>query len=157
MIRIAFLLFLLPGLRAFAEPPTQADPLLDRGRYVLRIAGCNDCHTAGYSNSGGRVPESQWLLGDSIGWRGDWGTTYPINLRLYMQALTEEQWLAVAKSAMARPPMPWFALHEMSNEDLRAIFRYVRHLGPAGVPAPAFVPPDKTPAGPYIQFPRAPE
>ena len=27
---------------------SQADPSPERGRYLLQIAGCNDCHTAGY-------------------------------------------------------------------------------------------------------------
>jgi hypothetical protein len=49
--------------------------------------------------------------------------------------------------------MPWFALRDMSDEDLRAIYRYVRSLGPGGTPAPAYVPPDRTPPPPYVQFP----
>ena len=58
---------------------------LDRGRYLLRIAGCNDCHTPGYQQSAGAVDESQWLTGDAIGWQGPWGVTYPPNLRLFVQ------------------------------------------------------------------------
>ena len=27
---------------------------VERGRYLVRIAGCNDCHTAGYAQSGAR-------------------------------------------------------------------------------------------------------
>lgn len=157
MKRFALCVALAASLPAFAQQTKAADPQLDRGRYLVRIAGCNDCHTAGYAPSGGKVPESQWLLGDSLGWRGPWGTTYPINLRLYMQGYTEEQWVKTAKTAKARPPMPWFALHHMSEGDLRALYRYVRHLGPAGKPAPAYVPPDKTPSGPYIQFPEPPK
>jgi hypothetical protein len=57
-----------------------------------------------------------------------------------------------AKTLSTRPPMPWFNLNRMSEQDLRAIYRYVRHLGPAGKPAPEYVPPDKTPARPYFQF-----
>jgi hypothetical protein len=41
----------------------------------------------------------------------------------------------------------------MSEGDLRAIYRYVLHLGPAGKPAPDYVPPGQKPAGPYVQFP----
>ena len=37
--------------------------------------------------------------------------------------------------------MPWFTLHDMTETDLRAFYRYVRSLGPAGNPAPAYVPP----------------
>lgn len=52
--------------------------------------------------------------------------------------------------------MPWFALRDMTDEDLRAIHQYVRSLGPAGTPAPACVPTDRTPAPPYVQFPEPP-
>jgi mono/diheme cytochrome c family protein len=119
----------------------------------VSIAGCNDCHTPNFPMKGGEVPESEWLTGDALGWRGPWGTTYASNLRIYMQGLTEEQWIKTAKTLQARPPMPWFNVRRMSTTDLRAIYRYVRHLGPAGKPAPAYVPPDKTPQQPYVQFP----
>ena len=56
------------------------DTLIDRGRYLAQVAGCNDCHTSGYLMSGGKVSESEWLKGDSFGWRGSWGTTYASNL-----------------------------------------------------------------------------
>jgi len=135
----------------------KADPQVKRGRYLVSIAGCNDCHTPNYPASGGKMPEAQWLTGESLGWSGPWGTTYPTNLRLYMQDLTEEQWVKKAKSLQARPPMPWFNVRAMSTSDLRAIYRYVRHLGPAGQPAPAYVPPGQEPKGPAVRFPAPPK
>jgi hypothetical protein len=57
--------------------------------------------------AGGRIPESQWLMGDTLGWRGPWGTTYAGNLRLFMNSLTKDQWMNVAKTIQSRPPMPW--------------------------------------------------
>ena len=134
------------------------DPkLVQRGRYLAKVAGCNDCHTAGYAMSGGKVPESQWLTGDKLGWRGPWGTTYPINLRLYMRDMSEAKWVQTAKTNKARPPMPWFALHDMTDQDLRAIYHFTRSLGPAGEPAPIFVPPGKEPPPPFVQFPAPPK
>jgi mono/diheme cytochrome c family protein len=130
------------------------DAQIKRGRYLVEIAGCNDCHTAGYAPSGGKVPEAQWLLGDALGWNGPWGTTYATNLRLYMRDLTEEQWVKKAKVLSARPPMPWFNVRAMSSGDLRAIYRYIRSLKPLGSPAPAFLPPEKTPPQPYVAFPK---
>jgi mono/diheme cytochrome c family protein len=130
---------------------------IERGRYLVRIAGCNDCHTAGYAQSGGNVPEKDWLLGDRLGFRGPWGTTYPANLRLTMSKMTESDWMKTAQTMKLRPPMPWFALRDMDKEDVRAIYRFVRHLGPAGDPAPAFVPPGQTPSGPFVQFPAPPQ
>ncbi len=150
-------LAVLPAAAA-AGPAGSADaPAIERGRYIAKIAGCNDCHTPGYAASGGKVAEKDWLTGDALGWRGDWGTTYAVNLRLYMQGMTEAQWVKAARSVQTRPPMPWFALHDMAEQDLRAFYRYVRHLGPAGQPAPAYVAPGQVPQGPYVQFPGAPK
>ncbi|HSN21210.1 MAG TPA: c-type cytochrome [Usitatibacter sp.] len=129
------------------------DPIA-RGRYLVKIAGCNDCHTPGYGSSGGKVPEDRWLTGDRVGWNGPWGTTYPANLRLALNGMSEDHWVHLAKTAKYRPPMPWFALHDMSEQDLRDIHRYVRSLGPAGEPAPAYLPPEAKPSGPVIAFPR---
>ncbi|HNR22913.1 MAG TPA: hypothetical protein PKL49_07805 [Steroidobacteraceae bacterium] len=128
---------------AAATPETHAASV-DRGRYLVQVAGCNDCHTSRYPELAGKVPEQDWLTGDAVGWSGPWGTTYPINLRLYFADMTAEQWLLIARSVVARPPMPWFNLHVMSDADLLAIYHYVRALGPAGTPAPAYLPPGET-------------
>jgi mono/diheme cytochrome c family protein len=130
---------------------------IERGRYLTMIAGCNDCHTPGYRESGGKVPQNKWLIGSNFGWRGPWGTTYPPNLRLYLQRIPEEKWVTIAHTTQYRPPMPWFDLRDMSEEDLRAIYRFVTYLGPAGEPAPAYLPPDQEPKGPYVQFPQPPK
>jgi mono/diheme cytochrome c family protein len=142
---------------AAAAKPAAGDKLVERGRYLVQIAGCNDCHTPAYMPLMGKVPEAQWLTGDPMGWRGPWGTTYSVNLRLYMQALTEDEWLKKAATVEARPPMPWYVFRQMTRDDLRAIYRFIRHLGPAGQPAPAYVPPDKEPKPPYATFPAPPK
>jgi len=130
---------------------------VERGRYLVRTSGCNDCHTAGYAESGGNVPEKEWLTGNQLGWRGPWGTTYPANLRLTMHEISEDEWIRAARTKQLRPPMPWFALRDMSDDDLRAVHRFIKYLGPAGSHAPAYVGPDETPAGPYVQFPAPPK
>ncbi|HTP98093.1 MAG TPA: cytochrome C [Casimicrobiaceae bacterium] len=130
---------------------------LERGRYIAKIAGCNDCHTAGYLVGAGKVAEKDWLMGDSFGWRGDWGTTYAPNLRMYMANISEDQWVKSARTLKARPPMPYFTLNEMHEADLRAFYRFVKSLGPVGTQAPAYLPPGETPKGPYAQFPSAPK
>ena len=148
----AVLIFALP---AYAQKPE--DPQVKRGRYLVKIGGCNDCHTAHYPEKGGKVSEAQWLTGDALGWQGPWGTTYPTNLRLYFQDLTEDEWVKKGKTLKARPPMPWFNVQAMTTNDLRALYRYIRHLGPAGQPAPAYAPPDKSPSGPVVKFPDPPK
>lgn len=42
----------------FAQAPqTGESTFLDRGRYLVKIGGCNDCHTSGYAQTAGKVPE----------------------------------------------------------------------------------------------------
>ena len=130
---------------------------VDRGRYLSRIAGCNDCHTPGYLLSEGRVAENLWLTGDRMGWRGPWGTTYAPNLRLFVKDMTEEQWVTFARTFKARPPMPWFNMNKMHTEDMKSIYQFMRYLGPGGEPAPAYVPPDQEPKTPYALFPAPPK
>lgn len=135
---------------AQAQPPV-ADAELSRGRYLVATSGCNDCHPAGYMQNDGQVPEAEWLTGDLMGWQGPWGTTYAANLRLLFQQIDEEAWLVRARQGM-RPPMPSPSLRAMSDADLRAIYRYVRHLGAKGEPVPAYVPPGEKVATPYFDF-----
>jgi mono/diheme cytochrome c family protein len=152
---VSAMLLLLVALPVCAQQ--KSDPQVNRGRYLIKVAGCNDCHTPGYGPTGGKVPEEKWLTGDILGWNGPWGTTYATNLRLYMQDLSEDQWIKKAKTLSARPPMPWFNVQAMSASDLRAMYRYVRYLGPAGKPAPAYLPPTQTPPEPAVRFPAPPK
>ena len=158
---VIFSLFCAAAARAEtigAKPAAvKSDAQVQRGKYLVKIAGCNDCHTPGYALAGGKVPEAVWLTGDQLGWRGPWGTTYAPNLRLYMRGMSEAQWVQRAKTVETRPPMPWFILHDMTDQDLRAIYRYVNALGPAGEPAPSYVPPGTEPRTPYVLFPTPPK
>lgn len=154
-----FSFVLLLGLGIFdatAIADTSTVKSIERGKYVVTIAGCNDCHTPGYAQSDGQTPEELWLTGDSFGWRGPWGTTYPSNLRTLAQSLSEDQWVLMARNLKTRPPMPWFNLNKMEDADLRAIFQYLLHLGPGGQAAPTYVPADRDPNPPYALFPAPP-
>ncbi|HEY9198377.1 MAG TPA: c-type cytochrome [Gammaproteobacteria bacterium] len=121
------------------------------GRYLIQTSGCNDCHTPGYMQKDGQVPETEWLTGDAMGWHGPWGTTYPANLRQLFQQMDEKAWLARARQPM-RPPMPAPSLRAMSEADLKAIYRYVRSLGAKGQAVPAYVPPGGQVATPYLDL-----
>ena len=130
---------------------------VEHGRYLTRIAGCNDCQTPGYLLSEGNVPEEAWLTGDAFGWRGPWGTTYSSNLRVFANALTEDQWLAVDHALRTRPPMPWFNLNSMHDQDLKDMYQFLRYLGPKGDAAPGYLPPEIEPKPPYALFPSPPQ
>jgi mono/diheme cytochrome c family protein len=130
---------------------------VQRGRYLVKITGCNDCHTQGYIETDGKVPEKDWLTGSTLGWRGPWGTTYGRNLRSYFSRITENEWVKIAHTFQPRPPMPWPAVHAMEERDLRALYQYIKSLGPGGEEAPAYVPPDQEPKQPYVLFPAPPK
>lgn len=140
---------LVPPAQAQSDKVGASSAELQRGRYMVLTGHCNNCHTAGYAGRQGTVPEKEWLLGNPVGYRSENGTTYGSNLRLTVPAMPEDQWVKYAQSAKPRAPMPWWSLHETSEQDLRAMYRYIKHLGPGGQPAPPFVPPDKDPPTPY--------
>ena len=142
----------LPG----AQVKKATSQQIGRGRYLLIVGNCNDCHTAGFAPSEGKVSEKEWLLGDgTLGFRGPWGTTYATNLRFSLSKMTEDHWVKYAKGLKARPPMPWFNLNQWTDSDLRAFYQYVRQLGPAGDPVREALLPTGEPPRPYIRWPDA--
>jgi len=146
----------LQSARAGSGEPEPTTSLVERGRYLARVSGCNDCHTPGYFMNEGKTPVSQWLTGGDLGWRGPWGTTYGSNLRLFVKGMSESQWIEAARTLKRRPPMPWFNLNAMDEADLRALYRFIRSLGDPGQPAPAYVPPGEEPKTAYALFPSPP-
>ena len=141
---------------ASPKPYISAESDIDAGRYLVKIGGCNDCHTPGYVEglmmTGQAMPESDWLKGGDVGFSGPWGVSYPANLRLSVQNMSEEQFLELSRAGKGRPPMPWPSLQAMSDRDLKAIYAYILSLGPAGETAPAALSPGVTPDRPHIPF-----
>lgn len=142
---------LTAGVVAEALASNPAADAVARGRYLITIGGCNDCHTPGYMEKGPAIPESEWLTGMPVGFQGPWGTTYASNLRLVIGQQTEAQWIAHARRERL-PPMPWFNLRAMTDDDLKAVYAYVRSLGAPGNPAPAYVAPGGKVNTPYFVF-----
>lgn len=137
---------------AIGSPATKDQAMLAHGRHLVMTSGCDDCHTDGYMSRNGQVPESQWLMGSSTGWHGPWGTTYPPNLRIVANGLTQKQWIEFLRTAKLRPPMPAYVFKSMSNYDLASIYQFIRSLGPVGKPAPDYLPPGQTPNPPYFEL-----
>ncbi|MET0378881.1 MAG: c-type cytochrome [Spongiibacteraceae bacterium] len=140
---------------AISSDSQQAD--LAKGKYLVQLGGCNDCHTAGYAPSGAQTPVQNWLLGDSLGYKGPWGTTYPTNLRQFIQNFSEAQWIAYAQTMKTRPPMPWWVLNAMTTDDLAAIYKFIKSLGPSVATVPSYVAPGQPTKAPYIQWPEPPK
>ncbi|AUX40234.1 uncharacterized protein SOCE26_016330 [Sorangium cellulosum] len=149
---VAVILGCAVGAQPDASPHVSAASPEEAGRYLVLVGGCNDCHTPGWDRSSGKLPTSEWLTGSDVGYRGPWGTTYAENLRLSVQVLTEDGWVAMFRAGAGRPPMPWANYTTLDERDLRAMYRFIRSLGPKGERAPRAAPPGEEPKTPYILF-----
>ena len=142
-------------LAAQSQPaPHGKNALADHGRYLVKIAGCNDCHTPGYMANAGKVDEKTWLTGEQLGWSGPWGTTYAVNIRLYMKDMTEAQWMHAARHTSRGRRCRGSRSRRCSDRDLRAIYQYVKTF--SARPAnrrPAYLPPGVEPKGWSARFP----
>ncbi len=125
---------------------------IDRGRYVVEIMGCNDCHTPGYLVTRANIHEEDWLVGSTLGFRGYFGTAYPTNLRLLVKNISEEDWLTLAKQMREGSAMADVMLPGTVDQDLRAIYRFIQYLGPKGTPAPTRLPKGVMPTTQYIEI-----
>ena len=134
------------------QPHVMANTAVEAGRYLVIVGGCNDCHTPGYMEADGNLPETDWLTGTPVGFRGPWGTTYPPNLRLRVQEMTEDEWVTMLRTRKALPPMPWMNANKMAEQDARSLYQYIKLLGSKGEAMPVAVPPDQEPTTPYISF-----
>lgn len=124
---------------------------MERGAQVAITAGCHDCHTAGYVESGGKAGPAASLKGTPLGGQGPWGTTYAAHLRLIAKDKgSEDEFVKYAKMFRARPPMPFFNVHAMDESDIRSFYHYIVSLGEPGEKAPDYVPPGQEPKTPYI-------
>jgi len=151
--RIASVVLLLAVIAGCAGLEHLQTPDIERGRSLVKSMGCNDCHTPGYQERGPEIPEQDWLTGGTLGFLGPEGTTYPANLRLLCDRISEDDWLVLARQMRKDAPMGAILLPKTPEADLRAIYRFVKHLGPQGEPAPASLPPGVAPTTPYIEFP----
>ena len=125
---------------------------VDRGAHVAIIGGCHDCHTDGYAQTNGRVDPAKALKGNPVGFQGPWGTTYATNLRISIGGMSEDAFVQYARTFQTRPPMPWFNVHALDEDDSRSLYRYIKSLGEPGAPAPDYVPPGGRLTMPFIVF-----
>jgi mono/diheme cytochrome c family protein len=134
-------------------PAVAAVSMEQAGEYLTIVGSCNDCHTQGWTESEGKVPPADRLAGFNVGFRGPWGTTYGKNLRTIVSRQSEDRWVQILRTADdgdGKPPMPWWNMKLMSDRDLRAMYRYIKSLGPKQNGVPRGLPAGKEPTGPYI-------
>jgi len=117
----------------------RADAQTDRGKYLVTVASCNDCHTPGYFF--GKPDMAQYLGGSDVAFEipglGSFpGRNITPDKETGIGSWTAEQ-IAVALTTGKRPDgrelapiMPWRAFSYMSKEDVAAIVAFLQSLPP---------------------------
>jgi hypothetical protein len=170
------------GLGCTFTPKVDSDALVRHGQYMVKIAGCDDCHSPKvFTEKGPEVDASRRLSGhpagsplpevprdvlgptqwgavttnDMTAWAGPWGISFASNLTPHHDGLglwTEEQFIKTLRTGLhlgvgrpVLPPMPWPAYSNMTDDDLRAMFAFLKTLPPIANTVPQPVPPDSAP------------
>lgn len=152
MKMLALAMGLLVAGAAMGATPATETQAIQHGEFLVNYGGCNDCHTPGWDQNHGHASRQVLLTGMGFNFQGPWGTTYPANLRLLMQKLSVQQWVALARSMKARPAMPYWTFRYLSDADLADMYAYIHSLGPAGRPAHAYAPPGHAAPKPYLKL-----
>jgi hypothetical protein len=173
---------------ATSTNPVAAKPApspAERGRYLVRLGGCNDCHTPKTMTVKGPVADEKRQLSGHpasenlpavpkglitpdgwgavtnnhlTGWHGPWGTSYSRNLTpdtaTGLGSWTEEMFIKTIREGKHQgegrpllPPMPWQEYANMTDDDLKAVWAYLRTIPAVNNPVPDPIPPDAPPAG----------
>jgi mono/diheme cytochrome c family protein len=152
-----------PGTAAAPAAMTQEQKIA-RGKYLVVVENCIDCHTPGTFYN---APDTtRWLSGSEIGWVGPWGTSYAANLTPDMEtglgAYTEDDIVNVFRHGMKKngtpvmPPMPWPNQAHLTDDDAYSIAAYLKSIPAVSHKVPALVPPGKDAGGSRIVFPPPP-
>jgi mono/diheme cytochrome c family protein len=89
----------------------------------------------------------------STGWSGPWGVSFSANLTSdpetgVLRDFTEQQFIQTMRTGRHQgqgrpilPPMPWPAYGNMTDDDLKAVFAYLRQVPPVKNKVPDPLPP----------------
>jgi mono/diheme cytochrome c family protein len=97
------------------------------------------------------VASTTW---DLTAWSGPWGISYPFNLtpdentgigswseETFVQALRTGRHMGVSRPIL--PPMPWEVYRNLTDEDLRAVYAYLRSIPKIHNRVPQPIPPSQ--------------
>ena len=152
-----------------AEKKSVEPTLIERGKYLVTLAGCHDCHTPKLPVPGGSpmldekhllaghpqdAPYPTWNPADLqqrnamalanpmlTAWAGPWGVSFAINLtpdketgigewseNNFIQSLRTGKHQGQPNGRAILPPMPWENTKAMTDDDLKAMFAYLRSI-----------------------------
>lgn len=96
---------------------------------------------------------------DMTAWSGPWGISYSINLtpddntgigswseETFVKAIKTGRHMGVSRPIL--PPMPWDTINKLNDEDLKAIYAYLKSIPPLKNRVPEPVPPPVPPPAP---------
>ena len=72
LVLLTIMLVLITGCAEPDKPLSDIESVrqqmadVERGRYVIEIMGCNDCHTPDYLTRRSNIPEEDWLVPPSV-------------------------------------------------------------------------------------------
>lgn len=133
----------LLSVASFAARAGEAD--VARGKYLVNLGGCMDCHTPGYFF--GKPDMARYLGGSDVGFQmPGLGVFYAPNLTPDKETGLGEWTAQEIKTALQTgvrpdgrilaPIMPWPALAKLTDEDANAIVAFLQSLPPVKNKAP---------------------
>lgn len=150
------------------------------GEHLVKVGGCNDCHTPKKMGPNGPENDMSLLLSGHpsqmpapdfdkneaakkglivtqsfTAWTGPWGITYAANLtsdatgiggwkeEQFLKCLHEKKWMGLEGTRPLMPPMSMMPATEMSDDELKAIFAYLKSTPPVKnvIPVADLLPP----------------
>lgn len=149
---------MMPG-PAGPYPGDAAGSPVERGRYLVTAASCGDCHSP-MDDRGTPIPGRELSGGNEFptgdGWVARTANITP-DPETGIGAWTRERFVGAFRarqdsgsrppaSGERRTPMPWLAYAGMTDEDLGAIYDYLRTVTPVRNEVVRFVPEEPAPA-----------
>lgn len=121
-------------LQAAVPAPDLSNPV-NRGKYLVTIAQCIGCHSAYDQN---QLPIADLAFGGGLPLQGGWGNVTAPNITQDPSGIpyyTEDLFIEVirtgkVKARVLNPVMPRSYFKNMNDEDLKAIFAYLKTLPP---------------------------
>lgn len=119
---------------AQAVPPPETSDAVNRGAYLVKMASCDSCHTP--QDKGQPLPGLEFAGGYILKYPG--GEVASANITPHQTGLSyydDNIFLEMMRTGHVRARtlnsvMPWFFYRGMTDEDLKAIFAYLRTLKP---------------------------
>jgi mono/diheme cytochrome c family protein len=139
---------------SFGIAAQAADPQVERGKYLVELGGCNDCHTAGYFV--GHPDMTHYLGGSDVGF-GIPGVGVFVGRNLTpdqetgIGTWTAQQIVAAITTGkrpdgrILAPIMPWRGLSALTQQDALAIAAFLKSLPPVSNKVPGPFGPDEQP------------